>query len=52
LFSEGFGCGDSGEESGDSSVILESSAIEAFVVGEDPAESVVEIDVEVLSWCW
>jgi len=44
---EFFASGDSGEESGDISVTLESSAIEAVVVGEDPAES--EADVDVLS---
>lgn len=44
---EFFASGDSGEEPGDISITLESSAIEAVVVGEDPAES--EADVEVLS---
>jgi len=43
----GFAIGDSGEEPGDISVTLESSFVEAVVVGEEPAES--EADVEVLS---
>jgi len=45
--SEFFASGDSGEEPGDISIKLASSAIEAVVVGEDPAES--EADVDVLS---
>jgi len=42
-----FAVGDSGEEPGDISVTLESSFVEAVVVGDEPAES--EADVDVLS---
>ena len=47
--SGGLAMGDSGDEPGDISVTLESSAMEAVVVGEEPAES--DAEVEVLSWC-
>lgn len=40
--------GDSGEEPGDISVILESSARDNVVVGEDSADSDAEVDV--LTW--
>jgi len=42
-----FAIGDSGELPGDISVTLESSFVEAVVVGEEPADS--EAEVEVLS---
>lgn len=37
--------GDSGEESGDISVVLESSAFERVVVGDESAESEEAVDV-------
>ena len=44
---EAFAIGDSGEDPGDISVTLESSAIDTVVVGEESAES--DADVDVLS---
>lgn len=41
--------GDSGDDPGDISVALESSTVEAVVVGEESDES--DADVETLSWC-
>lgn len=44
------GGGDSGDDPGDGSVALESSTVEAVVVGEESFEP--EVAVESLKLCW
>lgn len=50
IVDEAFAMGDSGEEPGDISVTLESSASDNVVVGDEPADSDAEVDVLSLWW--
>lgn len=48
---EVFAIGDSGDDPGDISVTLESSANDNVVVGDDPVDSEADVDVLPLCWC-